>query len=318
MACRNLAKAEAVAKEANISNEDCTFMQLDLASNDSVREFAKNLKALGRPLDALVCNAAVYLPNADKLFGGGPQFSADGFELSFAANYLGHFLLCQLLIDDLKGDSFKDPGRCVILGTVTASINDQDLGGMIPPLANVGNFEALEAGMKKPITMLDGGHFIGAKAYKDSKLCCVMLMRELHKRFHESTGIAFTSLYPGCITETGLFQNHYPLFRAVWPLVMKNVVNSYVSVPEAGARLAKCVADPAYGTSGSYFSWEGESGTGGAGGKEAVENTEKDFDYLMNYGSFRTLAVDDIKGDAGNDALCSRLYDLSEKLVGKM
>jgi len=157
MACRNLAKTEKAAKKENISTEDFTIMQLDLASNDSVREFAKNLKVLGRPLDALVCNAAVYLPNADKLFGGGPQFSADGFEISFAANYLGHFLLCQLLIDDLKGNMFKDPGRCVILGTVTASINDKDLGGMIPPLANVGNFEALEAGMKKPLTMLDGG-----------------------------------------------------------------------------------------------------------------------------------------------------------------
>jgi len=317
MACRNLAKAEAKAKEEDMSSEDIKMMQLDLSSIDSVKEFAKNFKALGRPLDSLVCNAAVYLPNADKLFGGGPQFSADGIELSFAVNYLGHFLLCQLLIDDLKGNLFKEPGRCVILGTVTASINEKDLGGQIPPLADVGNFEALEAGMKKPFTMVDGGDFIGAKAYKDSKLCCVMLMRELHKRFHAETGIAFTSLYPGCITDTGLFQNHYPLFRLVWPFVMKNVVNSYVSVPEAGARLAKCVADPAYGASGSYFSWEGASGTGGAGGKDAVDNTEPDFDYLMNYGSFRTLSVDEVKGIAGDNALCARLYDLSEKLLSE-
>ena len=36
-----------------------------------------------------------------------------------------------------------------------------------------------------PVTMLDGGDFNGAKAYKDSKVCDVMLMKELHRRFHK-------------------------------------------------------------------------------------------------------------------------------------
>merc|ERR1719222_1598701 len=116
---------------------------------------------------------------------------------------------------------------------------------MIPPIADVGDFAGLEQGMKKPITMVDGGEFIGAKAYKDSKVCCVMLMRELHKRYHASTG---------------LFREHYPAFRVFWPLLMKKVVKSYVSNEEAGSRLAKCVSDPAYSGSGSYFTWGGEGG----------------------------------------------------------
>merc|ERR1719191_1787629 len=104
-------------------------MHLDLGANDSVRDFVRAFRAMGKPLDALVCNAAVYFPNADKsgavipgLFpGGGPRWSADGHELSFAANYLGHFLLCNLLLEDLKrGSTAADPARCVILGTVTA------------------------------------------------------------------------------------------------------------------------------------------------------------------------------------------------------
>jgi len=316
MACRNPAKMATAAKDAGISEESFTILDLDLASMSSVRRFVEEFRALGRPLNALVCNAAVYLPNADKLFGGGPQFSDDGYEVSFASNYLGHFLLCNLLLDDLKGNLLKPAGRCIILGTVTASINDQDVGGKIPPLADLGQFEGIQQGMKKPITMINSGEFIGAKAYKDSKLCCVMLMREMHKRFHASTGVAFTSLYPGCITDTGLFREHYPAFRLLWPLLMKNVVNSYVSNEEAGERLASCVANPAYNISGSYYSWEGEAGTGGGGGIDAVENTEKDFDSLMQYGSFRTLAVDDIKGDAGDDERCRKLFDLSEQLVG--
>merc|ERR1719284_1588980 len=120
---------------------------------------------MNRTLDALVCNAAVYFPNAHKpgaffpgLFpGGGPRWSADGHELSFAANYLGHFLLCNLLLEDLQKSQVK-PARCIILGTVTASVNGKEVGGMIPPLADVGNLEGLELGMKGPeVTMVDNG-----------------------------------------------------------------------------------------------------------------------------------------------------------------
>jgi light-dependent protochlorophyllide reductase len=171
------------------------------------------------------------------------------------------------------------------------------------------------------ITMVDGGQFIGAKAYKDSKVCCVMLCRELHRRFHESTGICFTSLYPGCITDTNLFREHYPAFRLFWPMLMKKVVKSYVSNEEAGLRLAKVVADPAYNQSGSYYSWGGEAGTGGSGGTDAVENTERSTDRFSLYqgldttGSFRTLDYADVRGQAGNEAKCKRLWELSEKLV---
>ncbi|CAK9025025.1 unnamed protein product [Durusdinium trenchii] len=187
---------------------------------------------------------------------------------------------------------------------------------MIPPLAHVGNFEGLEKGMKAPVTMLDGGAFDGAKAYKDSKVCDVMLMKELHKRYHKETGIVFTSLYPGCIAETNLFREHYPLFQNLFPAFHKTVTKAYVSQEEAGqrcwaelnqceGRLAACVADERYGTSGSYYSWEGEAGTGGGGGREAVQNTEKDLDWFMNYGSFRTLSIDEIGGEAADDQRCS-------------
>jgi len=271
----------------------------------------------------LVCNAAVYFPNAHKvgaffpgLFpGGGPRWSADGHELSFAANYLGHFLLCNLLLDDLARSAEKP--RCVILGTVTASINGKELGGMIPPLAHVGDMKGLQEGMQAPITMIDGGSFNGAKAYKDSKVCDVMLMRELHRRYHEKTGIVFTSLYPGCIAETGLFREHYPVFQHLFPTFHKNVTKAYVSEDEAGRRLASLVSDPAYTESGSYYSWQGAAGTGGMGGNEAVDNTEKSNDIFFNHGSFRTLGVHEIGGDAGDDERCRKLWELSEKLVEK-
>mmetsp|Transcript_84621 Transcript_84621/g.215434 ORF Transcript_84621/g.215434 Transcript_84621/m.215434 type:complete len:476 (-) Transcript_84621:329-1756(-) len=322
MACRDFSKAEMKAKEAGFPEGSYKVMHCDLAANGSVRQFVALFKSLGTPLDALVCNAAVYFPNAHKqgaflpgLFpGGGPRWSADGHELSFASNYLGHFLLVNLLLEDLKRSTVK-PARCVILGTVTATVNGSELGGMIPPLANIGQLEGLAKGMKAPVTMLDGGEFDGAKAYKDSKVCDVMMMRELHKRFHRETGIVFTSMYPGCIAETNLFREHYPVFRGLFPVFQKEFTRAYVSEEEAGRRLACCVADDEYKQSGSYYSWQGKAGTGGMGGMEGKDNTEVKLDQFQNIGSFRTLTVDEIGGEAGNNERCKQLWELSEKLL---
>jgi len=311
-----------VAKEQEFPEGSYKVVHCDLGALDSVKQFVRNFRNMGVNLDALVCNAAVYFPNAHKsgaflpgLFpGGGPRWSADGYELSFATNYLGHFLLCNLLMEDLQNSNVK-PARCLILGTVTASINDKEVGGQIPPLADLGDLSGLAGGMIRPNTMIDGGKFDGAKAYKDSKVCDIMLMRELHRRFHESTGIVFSSMYPGCIAETGLFRDHYPVFRSLFPVFQKNITKAFVSEGEAGRRLAQCVAGEDYVSSGSYYTWGGEAGTGGAGGKDAVENTEKTSDRFLQTGSFRTLTVDEISGEAGNNQKAERLWELSEKMV---
>lgn len=78
-----------------------------------MRRFAKEVKAIkgGKPLDALVCNAAVYLPAKSV-----PTFTPDGIEESLQINHLSHFLLVSLLLEDLK--RAKDP-RCVIVGSIT-------------------------------------------------------------------------------------------------------------------------------------------------------------------------------------------------------
>lgn len=130
--------------------------------------------------------------------------------------------------------------------------------------------------------MLDGGAFNGAKAYKDSKLCNMMTMLELHRRYHDSTGIVFASMYPGCIAETALFRQKRTWFRKLFPLFMKYVTGGYVSEKEAGERLAQVVGDDITGEdSGVYWSWNGGArtvgwfdpkkgqvvGAGGAGGE---------------------------------------------------
>jgi protochlorophyllide reductase len=286
MACRNLEKAKAAAETVGIPRSAWTVLQLDLSSLTNVRQFVENFRAMGRPLDALVCNAAVYFPLLKE-----PLRSVDGYELSVATNHLGHFLLCNLMLEDLKRSPATEK-RLVILGTVTA--NPKELGGKIPIPAppDLGNLEGFAAGFKAPISMINGKPFKSGKAYKDSKLCNVLTMLELHRRYHTNTGIVFSSLYPGCVADTPLFRNHFPLFRTIFPWFQKNITGGYVSQELAGERVAAVTADPEYNQSGAYWSWGNRQKEG------------------------RKSFLQEMSNEALDEQKAKRLWELSEKLVG--
>ncbi|OWM91017.1 hypothetical protein CDL15_Pgr023350 [Punica granatum] len=282
MACRNFLKAEKAAKSVGIVKENYTVMHLDLASLDSIRQFADTFRRSGRPLDVLVCNAAVYLPTAKA-----PTFTAEGFELSVGTNHLGHFLLARLLLDDLKQSDFRTK-RLIIVGSITGNTNT--LAGNVPPKANLGDLRGLSGGLNgvNSSPMIDGGEFDGAKAYKDSKVCNMLTMQEFHRRYHEETGITFASLYPGCIATTGLFREHIPLFRLLFPPFQKYITKGYVSEEEAGKRLAQVVSDPSLEKSGVYWSWNNNS--------SSFENQ--------------------LSKEASDAEKARKLWEVSEKLVG--
>jgi len=283
MACRDLPKAEKAAQMVEIPQDSYTLMPIDLGSLASVRQFVNHFRSSGKSLDALVCNAAIYLPLLKE-----PLRSPEGYELTVTTNHLGHFLLCNLMLEDLQ-KSAADDRRLVILGTVTH--NPDELGGKIPPRPDLGELQGFAEGFKPPIAMIDGKKFEPVKAYKDSKVCNVLTMRELHRRYSE-TGITFSSLYPGCVAETPLFRNHYPLFQKLFPLFQKYITGGYVSQELAGERVAAVVADLEYKQSGAYWSW---------GNRQKKEG--KSFVQRVS-----PQARDDEKGD--------RLWELSAKLVG--
>ncbi|MGV2830195.1 protochlorophyllide reductase [Myxosarcina sp. GI1(2024)] len=286
MACRNLPKAEKVAAEVGMKPDSYTILHLDLASLDSVRQFVNDFRATGRSLTALVCNAAVYLPLEKE-----PLRSKDGYELSVATNHLGHFLLCNLMLEDLKNSPTSDK-KVVFIGTVTA--NPKELGGKIPIPAppDLGDLQGMEAGFKAPVATIDGKKFKSGKAYKDSKLCNMITMKELDRRYHDSTGIIFNALYPGCVAETGLFRHHFSLFQTIFPWFQKNITGGYVSQELAGERVAKVVAEPRYNESGVYYSW---------GNRQQQD---------------RAAFKQEISDEALNEQKAERVWNLSEKLVG--
>ena len=285
MACRNLPKAKQVAQEVGIAPDSYTLLKLDLASLESVRQFVKDFRETGRSLDALVINAAVYKPRLKS-----PERSEDGYEISVATNHLGHFLLCNLLLEDMKKAAHPEP-RLVTLGTVTA--NPKELGGKIPIPAppDLGDLKGMELGFKAPIAMIDGKKFKPGKAYKDSKLCNMLTMLEMHRRYHKDTGIVFNALYPGCVAESNLFRDAPKLFQTIFPLFQKNITGGYVSEEESGERVAKVVADEGYNKSGVYWSW----------GNRQDENRE--------------AFCQEVSNEAADENKASKLWELSEKLV---
>ena len=284
---RDPVKAGAAADALGIPRERLHHLRIDLGDLDSVRTGVETLVAsVGQGLDALLVNAAVYKPRLKQ-----PERSPQGYEISMAINHLGHFLLIQMLLPELKRSQHPSR-RVVILGTVTA--NSKELGGKIPipAPADLGDLSGFAAGFKAPLAMANGKPFKPGKAYKDSKLCNMITTQELHRRLHASTGIVFTSLYPGCVADTPLFRSTPKAFQVIFPWFQKNITGGYVSQALAGERVAEVVADPAFAVSGVHWSW------GNRQRKDGLQFSQE------------------LSDKASNPVTAQKVWDLSMKLVG--
>lgn len=284
LGCRDLQRTAVATAALGMPADRFEVVHLDLGSLQSVRDFAAAFQARRVVLDALVCNAATYLPLLKE-----PARSPEGYEISVATNYLGHFLLSNLLLPELQKAAAP---RLVTLGTVTA--NSEEFGGRIPipAPANLGDFAGIKAGFRAPVAMIDGGVFKAGKAYKDSKLCTMMMSRELHARFHETTGIVFSTLYPGCVADTPLFRNAPKAFQKIFPWFQKNITKGYVSQPLSGDRVAQVVAEDGFARSGVHWSW----------GNRQVEGRE--------------AFAQPLSSQASDPRRSAELWDLSAGLVG--
>ena len=251
LAVRNEQKMLQAAELHGFQSNQFEIWQIDLGDLTSVRFFIDRFQKSGLELNALVCNAATYLPLLKE-----PMRSPQGFEISVATNYFGHYALSRGVIENLTTTAHQGKlARLITLGTVTA--NSEEFGGKvpIPAPADIGNLEGLMAGFKDPISMINGKPFKPGKAYKDSKLCNMIMNRELHKRYHHKTGIIFNTLYPGCVADTGLFRDAPKLFQKIFPWFQKNITKGYVSQELAGDRVAQVVSDERFIQSGVHWSW---------------------------------------------------------------
>lgn len=219
-------------------------LELDTSSLASVRRAAAKCGAMVERGEIDVLSAVIC--NAGGRFDGPERYSEDGYELTFATNCLGHFLLVQLLLPLLPED-----GRVVFTASGThdpATMDGRMVGAAVEPdamaLANDGK------GGAKPLAV--------GKRYSTSKACDVMYAYELARRLDRAgSSVASVAFDPGYIPSTGFLRDLPRVVR--WlsnTRVMRRVlrrVGVVTSTAEfSGASLADLAVDKAYGT-GAYF-----------------------------------------------------------------
>ena len=172
MACRNLDSADRAREEIieETKNQNIFVRKLDLASVDSIVNFAEQFKKEQSKLDVLINNAGLWTKTK--------KFNDINVEQTFAVNVLGHHLLTKLLIDGLRNAA---PSRII----------------------NVASHFA--GGLEIDDINFDKRNYNETLAYKQTKQANRMLTREWARRL-EKNNISVYSLTPGFIPSTELFR----------------------------------------------------------------------------------------------------------------
>lgn len=222
MAVRDVEKGKRAA--ARIDG-DVTVQVLDLASLESIRSAAADLRASHPRIDLLINNAGVmYTPK---------QATADGFEMQFGTNHLGHFALTGLLLDQL----LPVPGSRIV--TVSS------IGHRIR--ADI-HFDDLQWERS----------YSRVAAYGQAKLANLMFTYELQRRLASHGSTIAVAAHPGG-SNTELARNSPAALRIPFAVVGPLLAQS----PAMGALpTLRAATDPAV-IGGQYY---GPSGLGEARG----------------------------------------------------
>jgi len=173
MACRNVEKASQAAATLSSLPGSVEIVSCDLASLDSVRHCAGEVRSKHSVLDGLVGNAGGVMPR-----GKTATITRDGFEETFQSNYLGHFVLFEELLPLVRA---SNDGRIVILSSVAHA---STLGTSAMPSLHLDdlNFEHRQ--------------YSSFDAYGEAKLAAVLYAKELAPRVGDD-GVLVASVHPG-------------------------------------------------------------------------------------------------------------------------
>jgi len=241
LGCRDLGKAhDAVTRiRAAAPRAEIGLVPLDLASLDSVRAAAGQIRAACEGIDLLINNAGVMMPPYGR--------TADGFELQLGINHLGHFALTGLLLDRLAGL----PGSRV----VTVSSNSHRDGRI--------DFDDLQS--ERGYRRLAG--------YAQSKLANLMFTYELQRRLAAAGSPAIAAAaHPG-LTRTDLARYLSPVMTAFYVLIERPLAQSAAMGALGTLRAA---TDPAV-RGGDYYGptrWRGERGCPGLIGSSELSHDQ--------------------------------------------
>lgn len=216
LACRDTQKAQAAQAQilAQYPNAHVKLLSLDLANLADVRRAAAEVLAQYTRLDLLINNAGVMVSPLTK--------TADGFELQFATNHLGHFALTGLLMPLL---THTPKARVVTVSSMAHHSGRID-------------FDNLNAEKS----------YSPRGAYAQSKLANLLFTLELNRRFSQvNNDTIAVSAHPGW-TATEL-QKHSPIFAALNPFLAQTAESGAWPTLYA-ATVAGVRANDFYGPSG--------------------------------------------------------------------
>ncbi|CAN6202730.1 unnamed protein product [Urochloa humidicola] len=207
---------------------DIVVLPLDLSSLASVRRFVASFLDLGIPLNLLINNAGKY---ADRF-----AVSEDGVEMTFATNYLGHFLLTRLLLEKMAETARATgvEGRIVnVSSTIHSWFAGDDALGYLDRVTR----------RKIP--------YDPTKAYALSKLANVLHTRALADRLREmNANVTANCVHPG-IVRTRLIRDRDGLVTNTVFFLASKLLKT---IPQAAATTCYVAVHPAVaGVSGKYF-----------------------------------------------------------------
>ena len=223
LACRNEEKAAAAKQRiiAETGNENVETMVLDTSLLASVRAFAKEYLSKYNSVDTLINNAGI-----SAMRGSG--LTEEGFEIVFATNYLGHFLLTQLLLP-----YFAKKGRII---NVSSDMHN-------PP----GGIEW------KNVEYLAHEAVSDHSRYSYSKLCMIYLTHKLDEVLKEqASSICVNAFNPGFMATTNFSGGHADKARAL--LVKTTMPERYGELESSSDALAQIAVQAEFTKiSGEYF-----------------------------------------------------------------
>jgi len=240
IACRNVASGEAAAQPLRAAGGNVEILPLDLASQNSIRDFAAAFRRRQfPPLAGLVCNAGGQNVAA-------PTKTVEGYETTFGVNHLGHYLLTRLALPDLA-----DGANIVFVSS-----------GTHDPAQRTGMPKPRYTSAQELAHDFAPGSYAGRLRYTNSKLCNILCTYEFARRLGASPDPRLRSLRvnafdPGLMPATGLART-YPaplrfIARYVLPALALFVANIH-SPKTSGRRLAQLAAGAEGAATGKYFS----------------------------------------------------------------
>ena len=242
LACRNKSKAEAATYDIRRDHPTAHIdhAPLDLFSLNSVRQFPAHLRPMALPpLHGLILNAGGINMKA-KI----PEFTDDRFERTFQLNFLGHFLLANLLLDHLA-----EPARIIFVSSDLHDPSATRMGRLRPPV-----YGPLEDAAYAKATALD---LHPMSRYATAKMYAMMTAYELDRHLRRShRDITVNSFSPGVIPTTQAGRDMPLMLKAImtssW---FVNFMGSHLSTEqEAAENLTRLLTDPALqSTTGKYF-----------------------------------------------------------------